>query len=114
MNDSDKIIALMIYYQHWGKDEIRARKTISDMHMTFKALENLRENKRETLRDRIMQRFHYRDREDLDLHFMWIEISELFLQDSYHLSIHNEDTANLINDMDYQDLLSVDAIIALV
>lgn len=137
LSDTDKINVLMIYYQHWGKEEINARKTVQGLNMTIKALEKLRTNKEETLRNEIIRYFNYIG--DDDLNFMWSEFAELFLQDEVspfymdddgydeddlifdrrcaledRLLVHNEETADMIFELNYQEILSVDAIIALV
>lgn len=40
MDEQTKIRVLMIYYNHWGKDEIRLRKTIDGLNKTISILKN--------------------------------------------------------------------------
>lgn len=140
MDDTTKIQVLMIYYHHWGHDEINARKISYGVNLTLKLLKERFETDEYTLKDGIRRMFYYLCNEDLT--FLWSEFVEIFLQ-NYHgwtfepmdtdlydedemlfdrkisleenLNLSNEDTAEIIyeNGFTYQNVLSVDAIIAL-
>lgn len=133
-----KIKALMIYYDHWGKDEIRARKAVHGLQKTMRSIEEwFPTEKEETLQCRLKKMFEYNDS---DVMFWWNEFAEVFLGEAMcfdnddgffedpdellfdkkvmledKLNILNEETADLIydNDFEYKNILSVDAIVAL-
>ena len=132
-----KIKALMIYYDHWGKDEIRARKTVYGIKKTMRSLDEwFPTEEEETLKCRLKKMFEYND---TDVVFWWNEFAEVFLGEAMcfendeffvdpdellfdrkvmledKLNILNEDTADMIydNDFGYKNVMSVDAIVAL-
>ena len=130
MDDNTKIRALMIYYEHWGKEELRAQKTLSGLEETMRMLG-------EYDMQALMESF-YDVCEPEDMHFLWIEISQLFLrncggcldpmmEDDFYDEEELLFTRNLrlmgnLNirfselieqDFEYRDTLSVDAIVAL-
>lgn len=140
MNDLLKIKVLMIYYDHWGKDEIKARKTAHGINKTLSFLTERFQTEDRTVYDGLKRMFNYLCNEDLL--FLWTDFIEIFLQDlggsfeslytddpydddemlfdrkimlENHLNILNDDTADIIydNDFGYREALSVDAIVAL-
>lgn len=138
MDDATKLQVLMIYYHHWGREEIQARKTVHGVHLTMKLLKERFQTEEHTMKDGLRRMFYYLCNEDLS--FLWSEFVEIFLQDhcvepfdsndlydqdemlfdrKIHLedtlNITNEETAELIydNDFTYRHVLSVDAIVAL-
>lgn len=135
MQDQD---VLMIYYNHWGKDEIRARKAVFGLKKTMRSLEEWFpvEQEEETLLSMLRKIFEY----DMDVVDRWDEFAQVFLGEAMYfdnehdflddpdellfdrkvmledkLNIFNEETADLIyeNDFEYKNVLSVDAIVAL-
>lgn len=132
-----KIKVLMIYYDHWGKEEIRARKALIGLQKTEKQLDEwFPMEGDEPLVDRLKQIFLF----DMDLVERWKEFAEVFLgevmsflhEDDFledeedilfekkimledRLYIFNEETSDLIYDegFQYENILSVDAIVAL-
>lgn len=137
MQDQD---VLMIYYNHWGKEEIRARKAVHGLKKTIRCLEEWfpmeQEDKQETLLSMLTKLFDY----DMDVVDRWDEFTQIFLGEAMYfdnehdflddpdellfdkkvmledkLNIFNEETADLIyeNDFEYKNVLSVDAIVAL-
>lgn len=132
-----KIKVLMIYYDHWGKDEIRARKALNGLQKTIRQLEEwFPMEEEELLVKRLKRIFLY----DMDLLDRWKEFTEVllgealsfvheddFLEDEDdilferkvmfedRLNIFNEETSDLIYDdgFQYENILSVDAIVAL-
>jgi len=140
MDDTLKIKVLMIYYNHWGKEEIRARKITRGLDRTLGLLRTRFQTDENTIEIGLKKMFYYLCNEDV--HFLWTEFVEIFLQDlggcfeplleddfyeeeeilfdrkiilEDNLNLSNEDTADLIyaNDFSYEDVLSVDAIVAL-
>lgn len=139
MDDASKIKILMIYYDHWGKEELQARKTAHGVRETLSLLRGRFETKDHTLKDGLLRMFRYLEYEDMV--FLWSDFADIFLQregcfdplssdEPYeedeilfdrkvlletHLNLHNEDTSDLIYDDEfgYEDVLSVDAIVAL-
>lgn len=133
---------LMIYYEHWGKEEIKARKLVYGMNRTLELLKTRFQNEDNTIENGIKKMFYYLCNEDM--YYIWVEFVDIFLQDcggcfessflegddlydeegllfdrkiilEDNLNLSNEDTAELIyaNDFTYQNILSVDAIVAL-
>lgn len=129
MNDATKIRVLMIYYQHWGLDEIQARKVVHGVQQTIALLEK----QVKTYNDM----FFYPS-----IHFGWSEMANALLHncggcidrmpeyDDYdeneilfdrkvmlenHLHITNYRTCDILYEdgFGYQEILSVDAIVAL-
>ena len=129
---------LTIYYDHWGKDEIRARKAVYGLKKTIRCLEEwfpLEQEEGTSLFFMLKKMFDY----DTDVVDRWNEFAEVFLGEAMcfdndndffdadellfdkkvmledKLNIFNEDTADLIydNDFQYKNILSVDAIVAL-
>ena len=140
MDDSLKIKVLMIYYDHWGKEEIKARKVVHGMNKTLSLLMERFQSEDRTLNDGLKRMFNYLCNEDIV--FLWTDFVDIFLQDvggcfdalcpddpydddemlfdrkimlEDHLNITNDETADIIydNDFGYQEALSVDAIVAL-
>lgn len=151
MDDTLKLKVLMIYYDHWGKDEIKARKTSHGVKKTMELLkaryeiddldEEDDDEEKTSLETRLKRYFYYLCNEDL--HYMWVEFAEIFLNDcggcvepynpledlydneemlfdrkimlEDNLNIVNEETSDIIydNDFGYDEVLSVDAIVAL-
>lgn len=140
MDDASKIAVLMIYYQHWGKDEIRARKTLYGMKQTLKILGDDMITGDKTLEYELKRRFAFLF-ENEDTYYMWTEIVDILLQDFggcfetiWKDGLYNEEDMlldrkillednlgdvppiDLIYDDDdfgYKEILSVDAIVAL-
>ena len=140
MEDVLKIKVLMIYYDHWGKDEIQARKVVHGLEKTCSLLSQHFQTKDRTTEDALKRMFHYLCNEDVV--FLWTDFVDIFLQDlggcfeslsmddpydeeemlfdrkimlEDHLQIVNDETADLLYDDDfgYREALSVDAIVAL-
>jgi hypothetical protein len=140
MDDFLKIKVLMIYYDHWGRDEIRARKVVHGMNQTLCSLTERFQSEDRTVKDGLVRMFNYLCNEDI--FFLWTDFVDIFLQnlggcfesigvyDPYdddemlfdrkfiledHLNIRNDTTADLIydNDFGHREILSVDAIVAL-
>lgn len=139
MEDASKIKVLMIYYDHWGKEELRARKTAYGINKTLSLLRERFQTQDRTLIEGLRRMFHYLGHEDMV--FLWTDFVDIFFQreglldplsldDPYeeeellfdrkillenHLNIHNEDTSDMIYDdgFGYEDVMSVDAIVAL-
>lgn len=142
MDDSLKIKVLMIYYDHWGKEEIKARKIVHGINKTLFSLKKRFQFQSEnrTLNDGLKRMFNYLCNEDMV--FLWTDFVDIFLQDmggcfetllsndpydeeemlfdrkimlEDHLNIINDETADIIydNDFGYRETLSVDAIVAL-
>ena len=130
MDDNTKIRALMIYYDHWGKEELRAQKTLRGLEETMRMLDEFDVQA-------LMESF-YDVCEQEDIHFLWTEISQLFLRncggcldpimgDDFYdeqellftrnlrlMGNLNISFSELIEqEFEYQDALSVDAIVAL-
>lgn len=129
MNDNTKISVLMIYYQHWGVDEIKARKVVHGAQQTITLLAKKMKNYDDM--------FFYPS-----IYFGWSEMANALLHncggcidsmpeyDDYdenemlfdrkvmlgnHLHITNYKTSDILygDGFGYQETLSVDAIIAL-
>jgi hypothetical protein len=140
MDDILKIKVLMIYYDHWGKEEITARKIVCGLNKTIGLLKIRFQTEENTIENGLKKMFYYLCNEEV--HFLWTEFVEIFLQDlggcfeplleddfyeeeemlfdrkillEDNLNLSNEDTADLIyaNDFSYENVLSVDAIVAL-
>lgn len=143
MDDSIKIKVLMIYYDHWGKKEIRARKAVDGLNRTMFLLSerfHTDDDTEYTLDTGLIRLFHYMS--DDELPYLWTEFVDIFLADcggcfepvlvgdpydeeemlfdrkimlEDHLNITNDETSDIIydNDFGYEDALSVDAIVAL-
>lgn len=138
MNDTIKISVLMIYYDHWGKDEINARKIVYGVNRTMDLLEKNFHTEEHSMLDGLKRMFSYLSE---DSSYLWSEFVNIFLHDyggcvdsfqdelydedellfdrkirlDDHLNQSSEDTGYLIYDQEfgYQNVLSVDAIIAL-
>lgn len=144
MNDADKIRALTIYFQHWGKEEVRARRAADGIQETMRLLNVFcdDDNHEEPLAEKLRQMV-----EHIGIsRYLWVECADVLLsgcggafpssdtcdEDGFfydeeellfdrktvledNLTLHNEDTAHMIYDeeFDYDDVLSVDAIVAL-
>lgn len=141
MDDPLKIKVLMIYYDHWGKEELKARKVVHGINKTLSALTERFQSEDRTLNDGLRRMFNYLCNEDMV--FLWTDFVDIFLQDmggcfetlsssdhpydedemmfdrkillEDHLNIINDETADIIydNDFGYRETLSVDAIVAL-
>lgn len=140
MDNEQKMTALRIYYEHWGKSEIHARKIIYGINKTLVILTERFQTEKDTMENGLKKMFYYLCNEEV--HFLWVEFVDIFLQDlggcfetiweenTYdeeemlfdrkimledNLNLSNEDTADLIyaNDFDYNNVLSVEAIVAL-
>lgn len=139
MEDTRKIRALMVYYDHWGKEELRARKTAHGVNKTLSLLRERFQTKDRSLLEGLRRMFHYLGQDDMV--FLWTDFVDIFFEregcfeplspdDPYeeeemlfdrkilletHLNLHNEDTSDMIydNGFGYKEVLSVDAIIAL-
>lgn len=140
MDDSLKIQVLMIYYDHWGKEEIKAQKVVLGINKTLSSLTERFQSEDRTLNDGLKRMFNYLCNEDIV--FLWTDFVDIFLQDlggcfetmtsddpydedemlfdrkimlEDHLNIINDETADIIydNDFGYRETLSVDAIVAL-
>lgn len=128
MDDNTKIRVLMIYYEHWGKEEIRAQKASRGMEETMRMLDQL------DVEALLESFYHVCDRDDI--HFLWTEFVHVFLQDcggcldpivgedffdpeellfsrmvrlTHNLNLN----LNWVDGFEYDDALSVDAIVAL-
>lgn len=136
MDDNTKIKTLMIYYEHWGKDEIRAQKVVHGLGHTMSQLKEgfLMENDR--LYDQLNQLFTFYSHDLLD---RWNEIAQRLLGETmcfshgeefldeedrlfdkkvileHKLNIFQAEASDMIYNIDfgYENVLSVDAIIAL-
>ena len=142
MEDADKIKALMIYSQHWGKEEARARRVSDGIHETIRLLKVFCVDDDDVLADKLRQLL-----EHIGIsRYLWVECADVLLNECggcfpssegynedgffyddeellFHrkialednLNAHNEDTACMIYDetFSYDDVLSVDAIVAL-
>ena len=58
MDDFLKIKVLMIYYDHWGKEEIKARKIAGGMRKTISSLTEHFQTDDDTLNDALKRMFH--------------------------------------------------------
>lgn len=134
MDDNTKIRVLMIYYEHWGKEEIRAQKALRGIEETMRMLDELDV-------EALLESFHHVC-DPYDIHFLWTEFINVFLRDcggcldpivgedffdpeellfSRMVRLkHNLNRNHLLHnlswmdDFEYHDALSVDAIVALV
>ena len=91
MDDAMKLKVLMIYYDHWGKDEIKARKISYGIKETMDILkaryeityideeDGEDEEDKISLETRLRRYFYYLCNEDL--HYLWTEFAEIFLSD---------------------------------
>ena len=142
MEDVVKVQVLMIYYDHWGRQELRARKIAHGMDKTLLLLEQHFQTRERTLIDGLKRMFQYLSQEDIV--FLWTDFVEIFLQDmggcfdtisldepygadedevlfdrkvilEENLNITNSETVDMIydNEFGYRNVLSVDAIVAL-
>ena len=139
MDDTLKIKALMIYFQHWGKAQIKAYKSVSGMKQTLSLLKTEFQTEEQTLKDGL-NHFFYCMSDEEEPCFAWIELADILLQNmdgcfepilldgdydeeemlfdrrtllEENLHITNEDTADMIYDLTYDEVLSADAILAL-
>lgn len=131
MDDTTKMRVLMIYYEYWGKEEIRTRKTVCGLHSTLKIIEDHIQNYDDY--------FYYFCH---DIYFLWTEFTDMFLKDcggcfdavrdgfyydeqdlllnrkmrlEEHMSGTSDANHLLYHDeFRYNNILSVDAILALV
>lgn len=140
MDDTLKIRVLMIYYHHWGKDEINARKTVSGLNQTIRFLQDRFQTEEYSMMEGLKRMFSYLSE---DRSFVCSEFVDLFLQDvggcfdsfltyddfydeeellfdkkvllEENLSILSEDAGYLLYDPEFShhNVLSVDAIVAL-
>lgn len=138
MDDLLKIRVLMIYYDHWGKDELKARQTVYGLNKTLHLLEERFHTKEYTMMESLKRMFSYLSE---DRSFVCSEFIDIFLQDyggcfenflenfydedellfdrkiilEENLNISSEESGYLLydSDFDYQNVLSVDAIVAL-
>ena len=143
MEDALKIKTLMIYYDHWGKDEIRARKTVSGVNKTISMLQSRFQIRHDNtvLYTSLEKMFHYlfHDHSFPEIYVMWIDFTEIFLQSfafemlmdhDYYSdqgrmdakknqlcgSLHLEEEESILllyNEMSPQEIMSMDAIVAL-
>ena len=143
MEDALKIKTLMIYYDHWGKDEIKARKTVSGVNKTISMLQSRFQIRRDNtmLYASLQKMFHYLflDHSFREIYVVWIDLAEIFLQSfafemlldhDYYSdqgrmdarknrlcgSLHLEDEESILllyNELSPQEVMSVDAIVAL-
>lgn len=142
MDDCMKIKVLMIYYDHWGAQEIRARKAVDGINKTISLLKDRFQTEEHSLEHGMKRFFHYMC--DDEAHFVCTEFVDIFLEDcggcfepiwtgdpydydeeemifdrkillEDHLNIVNDETADIIYDQDFghDDALSVEAIVAL-
>lgn len=144
MNDADKIRALVIYFQHWGREEARARQVAQGIRETMRLLRVFcaDEEGEESLAERLGQLVGHIGTS----RYLWVECADVLLNEcgggfpfsevrdeegffydeeellfdrksvlEDNLNLLNEDTAYMIydEDFDYDDVLSVDAIVAL-
>lgn len=142
VEDADKIRALMIYYQHWGKEEARAQRAADGINETIRLLRVFCVEDDEVLADKLR---HLLTHIGIS-RYLWVECADVLLnqcggcfpssdgldEDGFfyddeellfhrkivledNLNAHNEDTASMIYDdaFSYDDVLSVDAILAL-
>lgn len=141
MDDTRKIAVLTIYYEHWGKDEIQARKVADGWKRTHKLLDEKLKNGNDTLVDYLKNMKNYMCMYE-DTYDLWVEIVDIFLHDyggcfesflneenetdeerlfvckvllEENLGISDDATADIIYDDSFlqKDVLSVDAIVAL-
>lgn len=137
MEDVSKIRALMIYYDHWGKEELRSRKTAYGIHKTLSLLQERFQTQDRTLMEGLRRMFHYLGQEDMI--FLWSEFVDIFFQREgfamlldyeYYAtedgrmdawknrlcnSLHLEEEERILflyNELSPQEVLSVDAIVA--
>jgi len=142
MDDFLKIKVLMIYYDHWGKDEIRARKADYGVKKTMEILQTRFHAQQNTRLHTTLERmFHYliHDHAFQEIYIVWIDFTEVFLQsfafemlldyDYYteigrmdawknrlcgSLRLKDEESILLLyNELRPHEILSVDAIVAL-
>lgn len=137
MDDASKIKVLMIYYDHWGKEELQARKTANGIHKTLSLLQMRFQTQDHTLIEDLQKMFH--SMEYSDRVFFWTEFVNIFFQmksfdifdngyyatedgrmDTWKNRLCNsllleeeESILFLYNELSPQDVLSVDAIVAL-
>lgn len=140
MNDIVKIRVLMIYYNHWGIEELKARRAVDGINKTLHLLEDRFQTEEYTMREGLKRMFYYLSSENTS--FLWTEFVDILLQncggcfdplqphDLYdedemlfdrkimledNLDIWSEESGDIIYDQDfnYQNVLSVDAIVAL-
>lgn len=79
MDDTLKIKVLMIYYDHWGKDEINARKVVYGINKTKELLSGQYAVNGRTLEDGLRRIFLYLCNEET--YYLWIEFVDVLLQD---------------------------------
>ena len=142
MDDTLKIKVLMIYYEHWGKEEIRLRKTICGINKTLQTLKSRFQTRNDKVLYTCLQKmFHYMfdDSSFQEIFVVWIDFTEIFLQsfafemlldyDYYNeegridarknrlcdsLRLDQEESIVLLyNELSQIDIMSVDAIVAL-
>lgn len=142
MEDALKIKVLMIYYDHWGKEEIKARKTVDGVNKTIMMLQSRFQTRDDTLLYASLQKmFHYlfHDHSFREIYVVWVDFAEIFLQSfafemlldhDYYSdhgrmdarknrlcgSLHLEDEESILllyNELSPQEVMSVDAIVAL-
>lgn len=125
MDDHTKIRVLMIYYEHWGKEEIRAEQIRSGINKTMDLLSDYDLD--------CLFRCFYENCHSEDISFLWLEFANIFLQqygeclepmnglfdDEDLLFLRHETLKKNIGihedsmlPLPYTDTLSVDAIVA--
>lgn len=142
MDDTLKIKVLMVYYEHWGKEEIKARKTAYGADQTLTTLKSRFQTRNDQILSVCLQKmFHYlfHDHSFQELYVVWIDFTEIFLQSfafemlldhNYYseegrldarknrlcdsLRLEGEESILLLyNELSPQEIMSVDAIVAL-
>lgn len=142
MDDETKIKVLKIYYDHWGGDELWARKVVYGLKQTLLLLTNHFQTEQHHTLEHSLRRMFYCMCNDDDVYFLWTDFADILLQDfggcfepiltdgfydeeeilfdrkiilEENLNISNDNTADMIfdNNFSYKDTLSVDAIVAL-
>lgn len=142
MDDTLKIKVLMIYYEHWGKEEIKARKTVWGINKTLGTLKSRFQTRNDKVLHICLQKmFHYlfHDRSFREIYVVWIDFTEIFLQsfafemlldhDYYSeegrmdarknrlcgsLRLEEEESILILyNELSPHEVMSVDAIVAL-
>lgn len=141
MNDADKIRALMIYCQHWGREEARARRAAGGIRETMRLMRIFcgdDEEDKASLDEKLRRVFDCVGASS----YLWAECADVLLHDcggcfpppddndydddeellfdrkfllEENLAPRSEDASYMIYDEDfrYEDVLSVDAIVAL-
>lgn len=78
MDDTWKIQALMVYYEHWGKKELQSRKTAHGVNKTISLLAEQFQTHGRTLKVGLEQRLECM-RSFQEIYLFWVDLVDIFI-----------------------------------